>query len=75
MTDMPQLVAIFNGFGGGASALVAGADLMKPALGMSDPAAQKIYLLAIAASGIIGALTFSGSFIAFAKLQELNRTE
>jgi len=73
MTDMPQLVAIFNGFGGGASALVAGADLVtRDTSGtLADPSARTIYLIAIAASGIIGAVTFSGSFIAFAKLQEL----
>ena len=73
MTDMPQLVAIFNGFGGGASALVAGADLVQGDTtgNLADPASRAIYLLAIAVSGIIGAVTFSGSFIAFAKLQEL----
>ncbi|GIW94922.1 MAG: NAD(P) transhydrogenase subunit beta [Pirellulaceae bacterium] len=61
---MPQLVALFNGFGGLASALVAGGALLE---GMTATDA----LVATAASGIIGAVTFSGSCIAFAKLQEI----
>jgi len=65
MTAMPQLVALFNGFGGGASVLVAGAYLVvRP-----DSAAD--ILVATAASGLIGAVTFSGSLIAWAKLEEL----
>jgi len=66
MTAMPQLVALFNGFGGGASALVAGAYLVTNV--QSQSSAE---LIATAASGLIGAMTFSGSLIAFAKLQEL----
>jgi NAD(P) transhydrogenase subunit beta len=64
MTAMPQLVALFNGFGGGASVLVAGAELLRPSEGAVD------VLIATAASGIIGAVTFWGSLVAFAKLQE-----
>ncbi len=66
MTAMPQLVALFNGFGGGASVLVAGAYLVAATtkLGTNE-------LIATAASGLIGAVTFSGSLVAFAKLQEL----
>ncbi len=65
MTAMPQLVAIFNGFGGGASALVAGSALYETV--------NPDYLLSTAsvASGIIGAVTFSGSLVAFGKLQGL----
>lgn len=64
MTAMPQLVAIFNGLGGIASALVAGAALANIGQGATDA------LVATAISGIIGAITFWGSLVAFAKLQE-----
>jgi len=64
MTAMPQLVALFNGFGGGASVLVAGADLMQ-----NTHTSLDVYV-AVAASGIIGAVTFWGSLVAYAKLQE-----
>ena len=69
MTDMPQLVGIFNGFGGGASALVAAAELVRiqstgAALVLGDG-------FTIAISCLIGTVTFSGSFIAFGKLQGL----
>lgn len=64
MTAMPQLVALYNGFGGIASVLVAGAELVNP---IGDATLQP--LVAIAASGIIGAITFWGSLVAFGKLQ------
>ena len=68
MTAMPQLVALFNGFGGGASVLVAGAYLYA----VKDLAVEPTEtLIATAASGLIGAVTFSGSLVAFGKLQEL----
>ncbi|MDX1546790.1 MAG: NAD(P)(+) transhydrogenase (Re/Si-specific) subunit beta, partial [Rhodothermales bacterium] len=80
MTSMPELVAAFNGFGGLASALVAGAEVMKevPA-GMQASAvpaalqAQQAGLDAattftILLSVLIGTVTFSGSFVAFGKL-------
>lgn len=70
MTGMPQMVAIFNGFGGAASFLVAGIYyqfLIVDSVDTSDPA----FLVATGLSGLIGAITLSGSFIAFAKLQEL----
>ena len=67
MTEMPQLVALFNGLGGGASVLVAGAALWM----LQEPAATDV-MLATAASGIIGAVTFWGSLVAFGKLQGLN---
>ena len=69
MTAMPQLVALFNGFGGAASVLVAGAALAESSLSEAAPAAQ--FTVATAASGLIGAVTFWGSVVAFAKLQEL----
>ena len=65
MTAMPQLVALFNGFGGIASVFVAGGDLAESGEDTWD------VLLAIAVSGVIGAVTFWGSLVAFAKLQEL----
>jgi NAD(P) transhydrogenase subunit beta len=66
MTAMPQLVALFNGFGGGASALVAGAALDEIILSAATPSVQ--LTLSAAASGLIGAVTFWGSLIAFGKL-------
>lgn len=65
MTAMPQMVAAFNGFGGGASAIVA---LMEIHRG-SDLELRT--LVSIALSIAIGAVTFSGSFVAFGKLQEI----
>ena len=73
MTAMPQLVALFNGFGGGASVLVAGAYLMQETPGVLEtPGVFGMdAMAAAAASGLIGAVTFSGSLVAFGKLQEL----
>jgi H+-translocating NAD(P) transhydrogenase subunit beta len=66
MTAMPQMVALLNGFGGGASVLVAWAALFDvTGLPTVD------YLVATAASGLIGGVTFWGSLVAFAKLQEV----
>jgi NAD(P) transhydrogenase subunit beta len=63
---MPQMVALFNGLGGGASALVALAEYYRLATFPRLDVAVTIVL-----SVFIGALTLTGSFIAFAKLQEL----
>ena len=63
MTQMPQLVAIFNGFGGAASALVACSEFLKIGDGST------FTFVAISLSIIVGTLTFTGSFIAFGKLQ------
>jgi len=88
MTAMPQLVAMYNGFGGLASVLVAGAwlheqqaepvaqsatNLAAAALGsgtaqLADPSMQGV--IAAAASGLIGGVTFLGSLVAYAKLEE-----
>jgi NAD(P) transhydrogenase subunit beta len=65
MTAMPEMVAIFNGFGGGASALVAWGEFarMEPTFfGTQD-------LITIGLSILIGSITFTGSFIAFGKLK------
>ncbi len=69
MTAMPELVAVFNGFGGIASVLVAGAALIESTLGGGTPFMQ--VSVAIAASGLIGAVTFWGSLVAFGKLKGL----
>jgi proton-translocating NAD(P)+ transhydrogenase subunit beta len=64
MTAMPQMVGIFNGFGGGASALVAIAEFLhSPGIGPGTTG------VTIMLGTLIGGVTFSGSFIAFAKLQ------
>jgi NAD(P) transhydrogenase subunit beta len=63
MTQMPQMVAIFNGFGGGASALVAAAEFLKTG------EITTFTLGTIFVSIFVGTLTFTGSFIAFGKLQ------
>jgi proton-translocating NAD(P)+ transhydrogenase subunit beta len=65
MTDMPQMIALFNGMGGGAAAAIAAVELYR---GESSSYAASA-LAAI--GGIIGAVSFSGSLIAFAKLQGL----
>lgn len=62
-TEMPQLVGLFNGFGGGASAIVAGAELIE--VGGSIPVDMGV---AAGLSGIIGAVTFFGSMVAAGKL-------
>jgi len=69
MTAMPQMVALLNGFGGGASTLVASAELMGYERIGAQP--EGIVPYAIVASALIGSVTFTGSLIAFAKLQEL----
>ncbi|MFQ3662655.1 MAG: NAD(P)(+) transhydrogenase (Re/Si-specific) subunit beta [Chloroflexaceae bacterium] len=69
MTDMPQMVALLNGFGGIASTLVAGAALLET-LAVAGGAPLQ-FTIATAASGLIGAVTFWGSLVAFAKLQGL----
>ncbi|RLS75975.1 MAG: NAD(P)(+) transhydrogenase (Re/Si-specific) subunit beta [Planctomycetota bacterium] len=83
MTGMPQMVALLNGFGGAASALVAGAELWNMTAAAAATPAEQIALaqlapwtqfaIATALTGLIGAVTFWGSFVAFAKLEELPR--
>lgn len=69
MTAMPQMVALLNGFGGGASLLVGGAEFLR-----SERSGQSLALdvdITIQLSVLIGAVTLTGSLVAFAKLQEL----
>jgi len=87
ITDIPQMVALFNGFGGAASFLVAGSELARriaigetPGDGITTAGAMVAgpvslqTLVAIAASGMIGALTLFGSLIAAGKLHEVSFT-
>jgi NAD(P) transhydrogenase subunit beta len=71
MTQMPQMVALFNGVGGGAAALVALLELehFVPADGGGD--VPGFYLVATAFTIVVGSVSFSGSVITFAKLQDL----
>ncbi len=69
MTSMPQMVALLNGFGGGSSLLVGGAEFLKAELeGVTPPLDVGI---TTQLSLLIGAVTLSGSLIAWAKLQEV----
>ena len=65
MTDMPQMVAIYNGMGGGAAAAIAAVELLR---GEMDHTGM---ILLSVVGGLIGAVAFSGSMIAFGKLQGL----
>ena len=69
MTSMPQMVALLNGFGGAGSLLVGGAEFLR-----SELRGEQIPLdtgITIQLSLLIGAVTFAGSLVAFAKLQEV----
>src|SRR4051794_22223074 len=69
MTAMPQMVALFNGVGGGAAALVSWAEFHNR---VGAPGNLKVDIgVAIMLSALIGAVSFAGSMVAFAKLQEL----
>ena len=65
MTDMPQMIAIYNGMGGGAAAAIAAVELLK-----GEFQSGTFQTLAVAGA-LIGSVAFSGSMIAFAKLQGL----
>ena len=69
MTQMPQLVALFNGVGGGAAALVAIVEYL--ALGEGATTAVVIFTVFTV---VVGCVSFSGSIITFLKLQELMTT-
>jgi NAD(P) transhydrogenase subunit beta len=72
MTAMPEMVGLFNGFGGGASVMVAAAALiaaMSSLAGGGNEADMQMKVATVA-SGIIGSVTFFGSYVAFGKLAE-----
>ena len=69
MTQMPQLVALFNGVGGGAAALVAIVEYLN--LGSDATTAEVIFTVFTV---VVGCVSFSGSIITFMKLQELMTT-
>ncbi|MEL7399534.1 MAG: NAD(P)(+) transhydrogenase (Re/Si-specific) subunit beta, partial [Pseudomonadota bacterium] len=84
MTAMPQLIALLNGFGGGASLAIAAAEFFKALPSNHGELAAKaaevmgvtsgmstVAMIATGAAVFIGAVTLTGSFVAFAKLQEL----
>lgn len=64
MTDMPQMIAIYNGMGGGAAGAIAAVELIS-----TRPLGATVQTLAVMGA-LIGSISFSGSFIAFLKLQE-----
>jgi H+-translocating NAD(P) transhydrogenase subunit beta len=73
MTAMPQMVAAFNGVGGGAAALVAVSEFYRvEALGQGQE--TLVAVIAVLLSVVIGTVSFAGSIIAFTKLQELALT-
>jgi NAD(P) transhydrogenase subunit beta len=67
MTDMPQMIALYNGMGGGAAGAISAVELLK-----GDFHSQTFLILAVLGA-LIGSVSFSGSLVAFAKLQGLIR--
>jgi len=67
MTDMPQMIAMYNGMGGGAAAAIAAVELVKLSSG-GESHGLTVQVLAVLGA-VIGAISFSGSAVAFAKLQ------
>ena len=70
MTSMPQLVAVFNGFGGAASALVAWWEFRHThvLLRSMETSQQAAFTISIGATALVGAVTLWGSLVAYAKL-------
>ena len=71
MTGIPQVVAVFNGFGGGASALAVGAALEEALKGGFVEEISVQFTISSVAAGLIGGVALTGSAIAFGKLQGL----
>ncbi len=67
MTDMPQMIALYNGMGGGAAATISAIELLK------GGEHSQIFIALAVLGGLIGSISFSGSLIAFGKLQNLIR--
>jgi NAD(P) transhydrogenase subunit beta len=74
MTDMPQMIALYNGMGGGAAAAIAALELVRLVTHEGFELSKEVQAMAVAGA-FIGTVAFSGSLIAFAKLQGLiNKT-
>ena len=74
MTDMPQMIAMYNGMGGGAAAAIAAVELVKLSTNETAAVSHDLTIQVLAVLGaLIGAVSFSGSAIAFAKLQGIMR--
>src|SRR5581483_4331614 len=69
MTAMPQMVALYNGAGGGAAALIAFVEYYVQTNGMTS--LYPVVSVSLVLSAIIGAISFAGSIVAFLKLQEI----
>ena len=69
MTDMPQMIALYNGMGGGAAAAISAVEL----LGGGEH--SLVFMVLAVLGGFIGSISFSGSLIAFAKLQGILRKD
>jgi H+-translocating NAD(P) transhydrogenase subunit beta len=68
MTAMPQMIALYNGMGGGAAAAIGAVELSKAS---TEHGVVALFLAAL--GGLIGAMSFTGSLVAFAKLQDLTK--
>jgi NAD(P) transhydrogenase subunit beta len=68
MTDMPQMVAVYNGMGGGAAALIAAVEFARVTSGGEEPLSILVSTLAVLGA-LIGSVAFAGSIVAFLKLQ------
>jgi NAD(P) transhydrogenase subunit beta len=71
MTQMPQMVALFNGVGGGAAALVSVVEFLHSKAGTPGVIVDNIAIAATVFTVLIGSVSFTGSIITFMKLQEL----
>jgi len=71
MTAMPQMVALFNGMGGGTAALVSVAEYLRLTRGLGPSGVGAGEATSIVLGTAIGAISFTGSLIAFGKLQEI----
>jgi len=69
MTDMPQMIALYNGMGGGAAAAISAVELLK------GGEHGIVFMVLAVLGGVIGSISFSGSLIAFAKLQGILRKD
>ncbi len=69
MTDMPQMIALYNGMGGGAAAAISAVELL------GGGQHSLVFMVLAVLGGFIGSISFSGSMIAFGKLQGLIRKD